>query len=106
MTRVTTEFQVGTGLVRDDFFPWSTHLAAVANQDDLLSIEPQNLDPLARLLSAAKLRHRLSTDPELRKQMPAADDLMRSVSLGAGSFLDLVTAGQHDIEEMRMLLAA
>lgn len=79
---------------------------AVASQDELLSTGPQNLEPLARLLSAAKLRHRLGTEPELRQQMPAADDLMRSVSLGAGSFLDLVASSHQDIEEMQLLLAA
>jgi HD-like signal output (HDOD) protein len=80
--------------------------AAVAMQDELLCTDPRELEPLSRLLSAAKLRHRLGSDPELRRQVPAADDLMRAVSLGAGSFLDLVAAGQQDIEEMQQMLAA
>jgi HD-like signal output (HDOD) protein len=80
--------------------------AAVANQDELLGAGPQNLEPLARLLSAAKFRHRLGTEPELRRQIPQADDLMRSVTLGNGTFLDLVASGHQDIEEMQQLLAA
>lgn len=79
---------------------------AVANQDEILGTPPQNMEPLARLLAAAKLRHRLGSDPELRRQLPQADDLMRSVSLGAGTFLDLVASGHQDIEEMQHLLAA
>ena len=79
---------------------------AVADQDELLNTDPQNLQPLARLLSAAKLRHRLGSDPTLRRQVPQADELMRSVALGAGSFLELVAACQQDIEEMRHMLAA
>ena len=79
---------------------------AVASQDEILSSAPQNLEPLARLLSAAKLRHRLASEPEFRKQTPGADDLMRSVTLGAGSFLDLVASGHQDIQEMQHLLAA
>lgn len=79
---------------------------AVANQDEILGTPPQNMEPLARLLAAAKLRHRLGSDPELRRQLPQADDLMRSVSLGPGTFLDLVASGHQDIEEMQHLLAA
>jgi HD-like signal output (HDOD) protein len=79
---------------------------AVANQDEILGTPPQDMEPLARLLAAAKLRHRLGSDPELRRQLPQADDLMRSVSLGPGTFLDLVACGHQDIEEMQHLLAA
>jgi HD-like signal output (HDOD) protein len=79
---------------------------AVASQDEILSVDPQGLEPLARLLAAAKLRHRLAREPELRRQVPAADDLMRSVTLGSGSFLDHVASGQQDIEEMQQVLAA
>jgi HD-like signal output (HDOD) protein len=79
---------------------------AVASQDEILSAGPQNLEPLARLLAAAKLRHRLGTEPELRRQTPGADELMRSVTLGSGTFLDLVAASQQDIQEMQHLLAA
>jgi HD-like signal output (HDOD) protein len=79
---------------------------AVANQDELLSTGPQNLEPLARLLSAAKLRHRLGNEPEFRRGLPDGDDLLRSVNLGAGSFLDLVTSGHQDIQEMQQVLAA
>ena len=79
---------------------------AVAHQDELLGAGPKNLEPLARLLSAAKFRHRLGSEPALRREMPEADDLMRSVTLGERSFLDLVAAGHQDIEEMQQLLAA
>ncbi len=79
---------------------------AVADQDEILNNGAQNLQPLGRLVSAAKLRHRLGSDPELRRQMPQADDLMRAVTLGPGSFLDLAAACHQDIEEMQQLLAA
>jgi HD-like signal output (HDOD) protein len=79
---------------------------AVASQDELLATGPQGLEPLARLLSAAKFRHRLGNEPELRRQVPQADDVMRAVTLGNGTFLDLLTSGHQDIEEMRHLLAA
>lgn len=79
---------------------------AVAGQDELLSGASQELEPLARLVSAAKLRHRLGSDPELRRQMPGADEVMRSITLGDASFLDMVAAGQQDIEDMQQLLAA
>lgn len=79
---------------------------AVANQDELLNMEPQKLDPLVRLVSAAKFRYRLACEPELRNAVPQADDLMRAVTFGNNTFLDLVAAGQQDIEEMRHLLAA
>lgn len=80
--------------------------AAVAEQDELLAAGPHNLEPLARLLSAAKFRHRLGSEPELRREVPQADELMRSVTLGNATFLDIVASGQQDIEEMRHLLAA
>jgi hypothetical protein len=38
--------------------------------------------------------------------LPDADDRMRAVTLGGGTFLDLVASGEQDIEEMRQLLAA
>lgn len=79
---------------------------AVARQDELLGTGPQDLEPLARLLSAANFRHRLGTEPDLRRQLPQADDVMRAVTLGDRTFLDLVAAGHQDIEEMQQLLAA
>lgn len=79
---------------------------AVAEQDEILSAGADNLQPLARLVSAAKLRHRLASEPELRRQVPQADEIMRSVTLGPGSFLDLVASCHQDIEDMRHLLAA
>jgi len=80
--------------------------AAVANQDELINAGPQGLEPLARLLSAAKLRHRLASDPQVRVAMPEADDFLRAVTLGSGSFVDIVAASHQDIEEMQHLLAA
>lgn len=78
---------------------------AVASQDELLNIGPQGMEPMARLLSAAKLRHRLGACPGLRSEIPQADDVMRSVTLGSGSFLDIVASSHQDIEEMQSLLA-
>lgn len=79
---------------------------AVANQDELLNMEPQRLDPLVRLVSAAKFRLRLASEPALRSEMPHADELMRSVTFGNSTFLDLVATGHQDIEDMQHLLAA
>lgn len=79
---------------------------AVENQDYLLDGGSADLEPLTRLLSAAKLRHRLEVEPELRAQYPDADLLLGSVNLGRGSFMDLVTLGQADIASMQQALAA
>jgi HD-like signal output (HDOD) protein len=79
---------------------------AVGSQDELLNAGPQGMEPLSRLLAAAKLRHRLVSNPDLRRDLPQADELMRSVTLGAGTFLDLLASGHQDIEEMHRLLAA
>jgi HD-like signal output (HDOD) protein len=79
---------------------------AVENQDYLLDGGSAELEPLTRLLSAAKLRRRLTAEPELRDRRPDAEDLLASVNLGKGSFLDLVVLGQGDIESLQQALAA
>jgi len=79
---------------------------AVENQDYLLAGGSAELEPLTRLLSAAKLRHRLDLEPELHLQHPDAETLMNSVNLGKGSFMDLIVMGQTDREAMQLALAA
>jgi HD-like signal output (HDOD) protein len=79
---------------------------AIAVQDELLAKGGQALEPLARLLAAAKLRNRVARDPQFRQQQPEADEVLRAVTLGSDSFLDLVASCQQDIEEMQQLLAA
>jgi HD-like signal output (HDOD) protein len=79
---------------------------AVGNQDYLLGGESADLEPLTRLLSAAKLHHRLDAEPELRAEHPNVDDLLSSVNLGKGSFVDLVAMSQDEIAEMQQALAA
>ena len=79
---------------------------AVENQDYLLGGGSAELEPLTRLLSAAKLRHRLDLEPELHLQHPEAETLMNSVNLGKGSFMDLIVLGQTDREAMQLALAA
>ncbi len=79
---------------------------AVENQDYLLGGGSAELEPLTRLLSAAKLRHRLDLEPELHLQHPNAEALMNSVNLGKGSFMDLIVMGQTDREAMQLALAA
>jgi HD-like signal output (HDOD) protein len=79
---------------------------AVENQDYLLGGGSAELEPLTRLLSAAKLRHRLDVEPELRLQYPDAEFLLNSVNLGKGSFMDLVAVSQADRETMHQALAA
>jgi len=79
---------------------------AVASQDDLLGVQAPDADPVARLLSAAKMRYRLAREPRLRDERPGLDELMRSLQIGTGNFLDLVASSHNDIEEMQQLLAA
>ena len=79
---------------------------AVANQNDLLGDESEELQALPKLLSAAILRNRLASEPRLRESRPDADERMRTVSFGSSSFLDLVAAGQGDIDQMQHALAA
>ncbi len=79
---------------------------AVENQDYLLGGGSAELEPLTRLLSAAKLRHRLDLEPGLHLQHPNAETLMNSVNLGKGSFMDLIVMGQTDREAMQLALAA
>ena len=79
---------------------------AVENQDYLLAGGSAELEPLTRLLSAAKLQYRLGTEPELRVQYPDAEFLLQGVNLGKGTFMDLVAISQTDIETMQQALAA
>jgi len=79
--------------------------AAVENQDYLLGSDSADLEPLTRLLAAAKLRHRLDAEPELRQQHPDAEFLLQGVKLGKGSFTDLLAASQADIDNIRRALA-
>jgi HD-like signal output (HDOD) protein len=79
---------------------------AVAQQDDLLGEDSEGLQPLSKLLSAAKLRNRIAHEPSLRESHPDADERMTAVNFGDSSFLDLVASGQSDIESMQQTLAA
>jgi HD-like signal output (HDOD) protein len=79
---------------------------AVENQDYLLGGGSAELEPLTRLLSAAKLHHRLDAEPDLRLQHPDAEFLLGGVNLGKGSFMDLVVVSQADRESMQVALAA
>ena len=79
---------------------------AVENQDYLLGGGSADLEPLTRLLSAAKLHHRLDAEPDLRLQHPDAEFLLEGVNLGKGSFMDLVVVSQADRESMQLALAA
>jgi HD-like signal output (HDOD) protein len=79
---------------------------AVENQDYLLAGGSAELEPLTRLLSAAKLNHRLQIEPSLKEQHPEAEWLLRRVNLGKGSFAELVEATQPEIATMQQALAA
>jgi len=79
---------------------------AVENQDYLLDGGSADLEPLTRLLSAAKLSRRLEAEPALRVQHPDAEFLLQRVNLGKGSFMDLMAASQPDIASMQQALAA
>jgi HD-like signal output (HDOD) protein len=79
---------------------------AVENQDYLLAGGSAELEPLTRLLSAAKLHYRLSADPEVRLENPNAEYLLHNVNLGKGTFMELVAICQPEIESMQQALAA
>jgi HD-like signal output (HDOD) protein len=79
---------------------------AVENQDYLLDGGSAELEPLTRLLSAAKLSHRLEAEPELRQRHPDAEFLLQKVNLGKGTFTDLVARSQPDIASLQQALAA
>ena len=79
---------------------------AVENQDYLLGGGSAELEPLTRLLSAAKLHYRLDAEPDLRLQYPNAGFLLEGVNLGKGTFTDLVVVSQSDRETMQLALAA
>jgi HD-like signal output (HDOD) protein len=79
---------------------------AVENQDYLLAGGEAELEPLTRLLSAAKLTHRLAAEPELKDRHPEAEWLLRRVNLGKGSFAELMQTSAPEIETMQQALAA
>src|SRR5690606_1058948 len=78
---------------------------AIEHQDYLLG-EDEAEKPLARLLSAAKLSSRLDVEPELKARHPDAVERLEQVHVGHGRFIDLMRAGENDIQEMRQALAA
>ncbi len=80
--------------------------AAVENQDYLLAGGSADLEPLTRLLSAAKLHYRLDAEPELRQQHPDAEFTLNDVNLGKGSFMELIAVSRDDRESMQQLLMA
>jgi HD-like signal output (HDOD) protein len=79
---------------------------AVENQDYLLAGGSAELEPLTRLLAAAKLSWRLRAEPGFADGHPEAEWLLRKVNLGKGSFADLVTSSQAEIESLQQALAA
>lgn len=86
---------------------------AVATQDSLLDeddgvAEAEAAAPssLARLLSAATLRQRLSSDPRLREHHPNVDDLMQAVEIDGINFLDAIVTNHDAIENMQQTLSA
>jgi HD-like signal output (HDOD) protein len=79
---------------------------AVENQDYLLAGGNADLEPLTRLLAAAKLHYRLDAEPGLRVQHPAAEFALSRVKLGKGSFLELAEAATADINNVQQALAA
>lgn len=84
---------------------------AVATQDSLLDEDDSDAEAtepssLARLLSAATLRQRLSSDPRLRQQHPNVDDLMQAVEIDGINFLDAIVTNHDAIENMQQTLSA
>jgi len=60
---------------------------------------------LPLLLSAATLRHRLSSDPRLREQHPDADERMNALEIGGHNFLDAIVANHDAIESLQQTLS-
>ena len=83
---------------------------AVLGQDRVLDTEHSDLPPPVRLLSAAKLRDRMESDPLVRSEHPDADDILEAVNFGERSFMDIIAASQGEIrdiqESLNMNLAA
>lgn len=80
--------------------------AAIENQDYLLAGGSAELEPLTRLLSAAKLHHRLDSEPELKERHPDAESVLNDVNLGKGSFMDLIVVSRDDRQAMQQMLMA
>jgi HD-like signal output (HDOD) protein len=79
---------------------------AVENQDCLLADGGAEAEPLTRLLAAAKLSHRLQAEPEVARQHPEAESVLTTVTIGQGSFTELMASSQQDIAELQQALAA
>jgi HD-like signal output (HDOD) protein len=80
--------------------------AAVESQDYLLAGGSAELEPLTRLLAAAKLAWRIEAEPGFTDRHPEAEWLLRKVNLGKGSFADLMAGSRADIDSLQQALAA
>lgn len=101
---------VGRAIVESWSIPESI-CAAIAAQDMLLDDESDgdedgSENPLTLLLSAASLRQRLSSDPQLRNSHPNADELMQSLELDGNNFLDAIVTNHDAIEGLQQTLSA
>jgi len=74
---------------------------AVIAQDWLLESSRLEMTPIAKLLSAAKLRDQMENDPLLRERNPEVKEIMAAVQFGEQNFLELVAASQGDIHDMQ-----
>ena len=83
---------------------------AVTDQDRLLDTDHADVEPMARLLGAAKIRDRLEHDPTLHAEYPQAADVLETVEFGEHNFMDILAASHSEIrdiqESLNMNLAA
>lgn len=74
---------------------------AVIGQNWLLESSRLEMSPIAKLLSASKLRDQMENDPLLREQHPNVDEIIAGVTFADRNFLDIVAASQGDIGDLQ-----
>lgn len=79
---------------------------AVEGQDTLLNEGEIKGANLTSLLSAASLRNRIASDPNVKQSHPEAEDLILKVNFGDSNFAELIGSHGPDIEAMQSALAA
>ena len=74
---------------------------AVTDQDRLFDTDNDEIEPMARLLSAAKIRDRLEHDPTLHAEHPEAGDILEDVEFGEHKFMDILAASHSEIRDIQ-----
>lgn len=74
---------------------------AVTDQDRLFDTDNDEIEPMARLLSAAKIRDRLEHDPTLHAEHPEAGDILEDVEFDEHKFMDILAASHSEIRDIQ-----